>query len=363
MLIGSMMKGEHKRTTEGDFMREAKFVATKDVFAKDVERLKKAVTRYEEFLANAWSKRKVYDATRAFEAGPLGAENIQGVGVGEQITAGKRTGRICIKIYVAEKAPEEEINSEFIVPKEIEGEAVDVEAVGLIEAFPFKYRYRPAPGGVSIGHVKITAGTLGCFCASTVPKEPMLILSNNHVLANSNHARIGDHILQPGTYDGGKDPRDWIAELFDFVPIDFTGKPNLVDAAIAKPRKPRDLKTEIIKQGKVKGAAPPTLRTRVKKSGRTTQNTRGTITGVGATVKVSYGSMGRALFKDQVVITPGGFSAGGDSGSAILDGRNRVRALLFAGSSTHTIASPIQNVISQLSSPPRPIRGLKILDC
>jgi len=342
---------------------EAAFVTTKDAYAKEVEHLKKVVARYEEFLTNEWKKKEIHVATVAFEAGPLGPENILGIGVGEQTTAGKPTGRICVKVYVAEKAPEDEINPEFIVPEEIEGEVVDVEAVGLIEALPFKYRYRPAPGGVSIGHVKITAGTLGCFCTSKESKQPILILSNNHVLANSNRAAIGDHILQPGPYDGGTDPRDLIATLFDFVPIDFTGKPNLVDAALAKPVNPKELKTVIIKRGKVRGVALPTLRTRVRKSGRTTQTTAGIISGIGATLWVTYGSAGRALFKDQIVITPGGFSAGGDSGSAILDRRNRVRALLFAGSSTHTIANPIQNVISQLSSPPRPIRGLKILDC
>jgi len=126
------------------------------------------------------------------------------------------------------KAPEDEIAENFIIPEEIGGETADVEAVSLIEAFLFTRKYRPALGGVSVGHIKITAGPLGCFCSCMEPKEPILILSNNHVLANSNRGKIGDPILQPGPYDGGINPRDRIATLLDFVPIDFTGKPNLV---------------------------------------------------------------------------------------------------------------------------------------
>lgn len=341
-----------------------------DPFAQEVERLTKVVTKYEEKMIKAWTETKVYDATTSFEAGPSGAENIVGVGIGEQITGGKPTGKVCVKVYVAEKTPEDEVQSNFIAPEEIDGETVDVEAVGLIEAFPFTRRYRPVPGGVSTSLAPTTrigcyAGTIGCFCSSIEPKEPILLLSNNHVFAYMNQAAIGSPIIQPGCLDGGVDPKDRIATLLDFVPIDFTGKPNLVDAALAKVTKSEliDPNRNILEKGKVRGAALPTLRAAVKKSGRTTQDTHGIISGIGATLWVGYGSMGSALFKDQVIITPGGFSAPGDSGSVILDGRNRVRALLFAGSSTHTIANSIKNVYTELSKPPRTIRGVKLLDC
>ena len=59
---------------------------------------------------------------------------------------------------------------------------------------------RPAPGGVSIGHKDITAGTLGMLVQDKETGE-ILILSNNHILANSNDAKIGDRIMQPGPHD------------------------------------------------------------------------------------------------------------------------------------------------------------------
>ena len=58
---------------------------------------------------------------------------------------------------------------------------------------------RPARPGVSIGHYKGGAGTFGAVVYSTANNEP-LILSNNHVLANSTmigdqKAKIGDSIV------------------------------------------------------------------------------------------------------------------------------------------------------------------------
>jgi len=101
----------------------------------------------------------------------------------------------------------------------------------------------------------------------------------------------------------------------------------------------------------------PTLNMPVQKSGRTTGQTFGTITTVNMTVNVGYSGCGTAKFVNQIVITPGSFSAGGDSGSLILhrtlrDSSNRFRpvALLFAGSSTMTIGNRINDVLGALSA-------------
>jgi hypothetical protein len=355
-------------------IKGAKYSEMKDIHAAEIKAMSSAFKKLEESMTKLWNKAASYEAEGAYEAGPLGADNLVGVGHGKRLKGGRPTGEICLKAYVIEKYPESEISAEALMPKKVDGVTVDVEAVGEIVALGGnrKAKWRPAPGGVSIGHVKITAGTLGCFCSSKEPVEPLLILSNNHVLANENNARKGDPILQPGPYDGGRDPRDRIATLFDFVPIDFTGKPNLVDAALAKPTNRELVRLCILqslskctKQGcaKVTRVAPPVLGARVKKSGRTTATTCGTITGVGATLNVGYGGGKVAKFSNQIVITPAGFSAGGDSGSLIMDMRNRARALLFAGSSTHTIANPINSVLAELSKTPRILSGLQILDC
>src|SRR5256885_9102262 len=89
---------------------------------------------------------------------------------------------------------------------------------------------RPAPMGSSVGTPAITAGSIGARVADGLGN--LYILSNNHVLANSNDATIGDPELQPGAYDGGT-AADKIATLSAFKAIDFSGGPNSIDAAIA----------------------------------------------------------------------------------------------------------------------------------
>ncbi len=279
-----------------------------------------------------------------------GFENILGVGISEQISSGKETGRSCVTVYVVAKVPEDQVEAEALVPQEVDGIPVDVIETGELHALPFRGRYRPAPGGVSVGHYKITAGTLGCLARKG---SALYILSNNHVLADSNKGKVGDPILQPGPYDGGKVPADVIAKLSQFVPIKFGGPVNEVDCAIAQtsPKLVRPLSKCF---GRI-SATPVACKRNllVKKCGRTTQFTRGRITDCNATVRVGYGPSGTAVFRNQIIIvslTRNPFSAGGDSGSLICTNvGNRPVGLLFAGSATHTIANPIQKVLSALN--------------
>lgn len=281
-----------------------------------------------------------------------GFENIVGVGIGEKVAAESETGEPCVTVYVIAKAPRRDVDSEALVPASVGGVATDVVAVGELTAQPYRGRYRPAPGGVSIGHVKITAGTLGCLVKRGAKK---FILSNNHVLANSNAAKTGDAIVQPGPYDGGKAPADVIARLAQFVPLKFGGTAvNFVDAAIAAPLRPDLVRATNIWYGTVSTTTTlPQLALLVKKAGRTTQRTRGRISGINATVRVNYGTSGVALFQNQIVIvslTSAPFSQGGDSGSLIAtDSGNRPVGLLFAGSASHTIANPIRSVLTALN--------------
>src|SRR5262249_11100770 len=99
----------------------------------------------------------------------------------------------------------------------------------------------------------------------------------------------------------------------------------------------------------------PTVGLPVMKSGRTTGFTTGTI-GSFADINVQYQSScgsGKKFvvsYNDQIVIDGNGFSAGGDSGSLIVsnDGSSCKQpvGLLFAGSSTTTIANPINDVLN-----------------
>jgi S1-C subfamily serine protease len=220
---------------------------------------------------------------------------------------------------------------------------------------------------VSIGHVAITAGTLGCLTSEGY------ILSNNHVLANSNNAQPGDHILQPGPHDGGTVESDLIATLHNFIPVEFgcpvldkivgggnrvarligsryrlkgiNNAENLVDAALANPMSSDLVTPEILGIGEPVGTAEAELGMDVVKSGRTTEVTAGVVTQIGVTANVMYGNQ-MAIFVDQVMAGP--MCAGGDSGSVVLDLDHRVVGLLFAGSEQTTLFNRIQNVTDLL---------------
>lgn len=312
----------------------------------------------------------------------LSKPNVVGVGLGYKETHGKKTDELCVVALVRRKLPEAGLEPSELIPREVDGIPTDVIDVGELraQAAPTD-RWRPAPGGVSIGHYKITAGTLGTVVRDRSTGE-RLILSNNHVLANSNDAAVGDPILQPGAADDGREDLDTIAELARFCPIQFVSEPatcgialgvvaagnwvarlvgshhrlmafqsnpqavNMVDAAVARPLNQADILDEILQIGTVAGTVGASLGMAVRKSGRTTGLTSGQITVLDATITVSYGDK-TANFEGQLVAGP--MSQPGDSGSLLVEaGGLRAVGLLFAGSEQATIFNPIREVLDCL---------------
>jgi hypothetical protein len=299
-----------------------------------------------------------------------GAGNIQGVALSMSDEAGGNSsggpGELALTVFVAESSSPQDVRAVLAESMGIQAAAsedtpLNVEVTGLIDAQPHRFRIRPAPGGVSVAHFRVTAGTIGCLAVGRTPprNSRRLILSNNHVLANSNNAVFGQCITQPGPADGGQCPRDQIAILERFVPINFAGGANFVDCATGWAW-PDRVRPELVY---LSGGRPvyfrisrvpvaPALGMLVGKTGRTTQLTQGRIVGVGATIRVNYGGGRVALFQDQIVIrgTSGGFSAGGDSGSSIWTWnpqRNPV-GLLFAGGGGLTFANRMTRVLAAL---------------
>ncbi|MDL1860126.1 hypothetical protein FBR04_03730 [Betaproteobacteria bacterium PRO7] len=291
--------------------------------------------------------------------------NIVGVGIGlGDPAAGALPGEPTLEVYTIEPATEAETKARLASAAGVSALAeadfpMNVVCTGIIDAQPHRMRMRPAPGGISVGHFRITAGTLGCLARGrTAPRiNRLMILSNNHVLANSNAAAIGDCVAQPGPIDGGRCPADQVAVLERFVPINFAGGANVVDCATAwawPDRVRRELMyisgvTRFFRVGATPVAAARGML--VGKSGRTTQLTRGTITAVGVAINVNYG--GRiARFVDQIAIraASGDFSRGGDSGSLIWtwDTRRAPVGLLFAGGGGTTFANRITRVLAAL---------------
>lgn len=195
-------------------------------------------------------------------------------------------------------------------------------------------------------------GTLGSLV--TLDGQPY-ILSNNHVLARAGGAPAGVEIIQPGLIDvrcGTLGTHTVATFAGDLVPL---GTAN-VDTALAKV-----IPGQVDHTGAILGLGVPCAATAaaapglaVTKSGRTTGVTKGTVEAVDVTVSVEYqkkcndGPPFPETYVHQIAIGPGCFAAPGDSGSLILTdpakGGRRPVGLLFAGSSSFTIANPIGDV-------------------
>lgn len=349
--------------------------------------------------------RELAEVQAQYEDELLGKQNVVGVAIGNKITDKKGdTGEAAVTVLVESKVHEDLLREDDVVPDTIGGIKTDVQEVGIIQAggptavYPelaigeldidvrpngtghavaappaardavaarprleedvrtltLTLRARPAMGGYSVGHFRITAGTIatGCYDWDAFPDVPAryYLLSNNHVLANSNVAAIGDPILQPGAFDGGTVPADVIGRLARFVPIRFIPPVppvplNLVDAAIAEVQF-HDLNREVYWIGHVKTLyMQPKVGDIVQKTGRTTSFTTGKVTNINATIDVNYGSGRVARFARQILAqtkTGRAMGAGGDSGSLVTTIDEEGVGLLFAG-------SPVITVINHLS--------------
>ncbi|MEW6172511.1 MAG: hypothetical protein AB1510_05500 [Bacillota bacterium] len=313
--------------------------------------------------------------------------NVVGVGVGRKVVDGCETDEHVIVVFVEKKLPRKFLPRAVIVPKTIEDVKTDVVETGRFRLMDqFTTRERPAQPGMSIGHYRVTAGTFGAVVYDRKTGDP-LILSNNHVLANSTNgadgrSKLGDPILQPAPYDGGLKNKDAIGELERFIPMRYSAEPvtcpvasgvelylnvllsayypqytmrllrkqdraNIVDCAVAKPFESGSIKNDVLKIGPVRGITEAKPGLAVRKCGRTSGITSGTVKYIDVTSTVDIGEKREAVFEDQFATSP--MSQGGDSGALIMDQSGRAVGLLFAGSDDYTMANRIQNVLDALN--------------
>jgi hypothetical protein len=290
----------------------------------------------------------------------LADANVHAVGVGHKSVGGESTGEVCVTIFVGRKFPRSAFVVGGLLPRllDLDGETIATDVVVGGPFFPSANtaRIRPPQPGTSIGALSVTAGTFGGVVIDDVTGS-QLILSNNHVLANSNQEPVGAQIVQPGPLDGGTSPADVVATLLRFVPIAGGAAMNYVDAAVAVPTS-ESLISNVPLNG-VPAPSPlvravglyfaddrathsnlnpiafvltmiganfsdpssvmqPSIGQSLQKTGRTTEKTVGTVETINTIVPVIYGgTIGTATFYNQIVTTLMGM--GGDSGSIVLD--------------------------------------------
>jgi hypothetical protein len=218
-------------------------------------------------------------------------------------------------------------------------------------------------------------GTLGALVADR--NSNLFILSNNHVLAESDQARAGDSIVQPALVDLNCNPQAGrtIGSLRYVVPLQSSQ--SNVDAALAAATPAVDASGAILQLGpSINGVLSPAApaagtgealsagvlnQLRVVKSGRTTGLTCSTVNTVDLSVQVDYyydcaesRPYYTKTYVNQIGMPGASFADSGDSGALVLDASNAQPVGLFfasgADDSNHgfSVANPIQDVLSEL---------------
>ncbi|MGB6690017.1 MAG: hypothetical protein WBE76_19440 [Terracidiphilus sp.] len=231
--------------------------------------------------------------------------------------------------------------------------------------------------------VDCCSGTLGALLEGSDKRQ--YLLSNNHVLARSDQATVGDLVVQPGLIDNNCTPNGEgpgttvVGSLTGWLPLK-SAETN-ADAAIAQVAAGAVSPTgDILELGAKQpdgtlAAAPPgisssggkgetaSLEMKVAKSGRTTGLTCAAISALNLDVSVDYYTdcaetkpYLTKTYTDQLAISGNEFSDAGDSGSLVVDtGDAEPVGLFFAGGTDASgvgqgVASPAPDVLSELNS-------------
>ena len=231
--------------------------------------------------------------------------------------------------------------------------------------------------------VDCCGGTLGSLIQDT--NNHQYLLSNNHILARSDQASVGDAIIQPGLIDNNCTPNgegpgtSLVGSLTGWLPL--SSSVTNADAAIAQVNSGAVSSTgSILELGMRQAdgtlsAAPPgvsstggkgeiaTLNQTVAKSGRTTGLTCASVSALAVDVNVDYyldcaetKPYLTKSYTNQLAVSGNQFSDAGDSGSLVVDAADAEPVGLFfaggidASGVSQGVASPAPDVLNELSA-------------
>ena len=212
---------------------------------------------------------------------------------------------------------------------------------------------RPVPIGVSTSNwYDCGGGTIGARVTGGIDSY---ILSCTHIFSRLNAASPGELIVQPGRLDVSCSNiiADTIGRLADFQTISYGSyaQNNFMDTAIVKVE-PGLVGTSTPNDGygtPSKTIASPAVNQLVQKYGRGTGLTQGKVIAINTSIVIPYPA-GATRFNNQIVVADASnkdFAGFGDSGSLMVTDDNNVNpvGLIFATTSTYTIASPIGAIL------------------
>ncbi len=257
------------------------------------------------------------------------------------------------------------------LPQEVRGTRVQVELMDEIRAMGYTARQTPpiwmgTSGGWSydLANGYCCGGTLGALVRIGTTQY---ILSACHVLegdivlgGNNRIAQTGDPVIQPGLID--ENCNRYLAQTVGTLIKRSSLSNSNVDCAIA-----RVVAGMVRTDGAILGIgtishyiSTASLNQRVKKSGRTSGLTHSWVSGLNATVRVTFtrecdGGTYQKTFYGQIVVNnpSNAFLRAGDSGSLMVQdvaSNPRAIGLLFAANNTVAFANPIGQVLNFLGA-------------
>lgn len=290
----------------------------------------------------ALTTEQVISTKRAAEERLLAIPGVHAVGVGHKTTGGRDTGELCIAVFVVEKKPLAEIPDAERIPPEVDGVPVDVVETPQATRHADTSKYRPVKGGCQIeiaSGLSLIDGTLGCLVKITDSGKTAL-LTNEHVVETLGPNGI---VTQPSA----------TCNCCDCCPAAIANLTKKVlssdlDGATCTLQSSIKWDASIIDIGGVQGTATVALQQAVRKRGRTTLLTNGTV----GFLDLSGTRTDGWKYTGQIGINPSGsnpFSSPGDSGSVVVDASVNVVGLLWGGNDDNMgFASPIANAVAQL---------------
>src|SRR3954453_7021524 len=250
----------------------------------------------------------------------LALPDVTAVDISHKVTKGKKTDKVAIVVSVKKKKAKSSLRGDQLIPPEIDGVPTDVIEDEIV---PQQLR-APAPeveiqvdatayttlqGGISMGPCRsvylsppdvpsagyyIFVGTLGAIVKDRTTGARMA-LTNFHVACVDSTWAVGDTMTQPGRNDGGTCPAGKFGGIERAVLSDH------VDGSVVSIDAGKTTACQIVDIGDVKGKATATLGMAVRKRGRTTGLTYGTVGSVDYSTSINYGDgLGTHILKNQL---------------------------------------------------------------
>jgi hypothetical protein len=274
---------------------------------------------------------------------------ITNIGVGAKEVGGQVTDDFSFRVYVPLKLPPGDVPAGWRIPSRIHGVATDVLAASSTQPLVDVRKVRPVRGGIQLKNEfvqddsRTLAGTIGCLVKNIDTLEPLALTCEHVLLAGQGSIGIG--VGQPKyvvsccccTYNA-------IGKVFKALKNDQVDCAVVkLDADIADEIESADGIDEVEGIGTLTGAAQAVCFETVRKRGRTTELTTGTVVDVlfeGSQILVRPPAPAPAMFADL-----------GDSGSVVVNSANQVIGLLWAtdaATRTQGVANHIGVVMREL---------------